>query len=114
MFILMFGCSDRRTIDFTQPPLMSTVTIQLTTNNHGSINGANVRLVNNANSDLVWQRTVSNNNRNIVFSDVIRGIYTLTVTHAWYQNFTFNNFSINWKGIGILEQISRPCNLCYY
>ena len=67
------------------------ITINLATNNSGSVNGAVVRLSSNQ-SSLIYEKTATNSA--VTLSNVNYGTYTLTVTHAGYGTYTNSSFSV--------------------
>ena len=109
LMIILCSCSKKKTTAHHQVVNHATVTITLNTLDDGSVNGASVRLVNNADANLVWQRNASSSN--VVFTEVVQGIYTLTVTHTGYHTFVANSFSVSEEVVSlsvILSPESEP------
>jgi len=77
----------------TKPAATSTLNIGLSTSDDESALGAVVRLVNNnENPDHIYERIA---NTNIVsFTNVVRGVYTLKITHNQYQTYIDADFRV--------------------
>jgi opacity protein-like surface antigen len=82
----------------------ATVTINLSTNNNGSVSGSVIRLVNNNDTRIFYQRTASRGS--IVFPDVRYGDYTLTVTQPSYEFYTDRYVPVNSPNIMTAVQLS--------
>ena len=103
MMITMFIISCEKT---TEPENndseFATVTINLSTNNNGSVNGAVVKLQHNTNSGISQQKTVSSDM--VSFTGMEYGTYTLTVTHAGY--YVYSNSSLSVQSETVSQNVS--------
>ena len=77
---------------------VATVNITLIPNS-GNVAGAEVKLMNNSYSNVVYQTFALNNN--ISFKDVVYGTYTLAVNHGGFQSFTNNSVSVNQATVSV-------------
>ena len=93
MMITMFIISCEKT---TEPENndseFATVTINLSTNNNGSVNGAVVKLQHNTDTSSSQQKTATSSV--VKFTGVEHGTYTLIVTHTGYSTYTNTNLSV--------------------
>ncbi len=96
--------------------LKTAVTIEVTTNTTDNSEGAKVMLSNTSNYDYTYIGFVSNADGTIVFDDVMKGTYNITIelegyTSIFDQGVDFSTEDTYSKSYELIEALTKPSNL---